>query len=82
MKRNYFRILTGLVGGGGVALLIGALALSCLYLYVEPALPSAEAMRRVELQVPLRIYARSGRLIAQIGEQRHGSCLPPFLNER
>ena len=27
-------------------------------------------MRNVELQVPLRIYTRSGDLIAQIGEQR------------
>ena len=27
-------------------------------------------MRNVELQVPLRVYTRSGELIAQIGEQR------------
>jgi penicillin-binding protein 1A len=27
-------------------------------------------MRNVELQVPLRVYTRSGKLIAQIGEQR------------
>ena len=27
-------------------------------------------MRNVEMQVPLRVYTRSGELIAQIGEQR------------
>ena len=42
----------------------------CSYAYVEPSLPSVESMRKVELQVPLRVYTRSGALIAQIGEQR------------
>ncbi len=40
------------------------------YVYLNPTLPSVEQMRNTELQVPLRIYARSGQLIAQIGEQR------------
>ncbi len=70
MKRNYFRILAALLGGGLLAIAGAALGVSCLYLYVEPGLPSADAMRKVELQVPLRVYTRSGRLIAQIGEQR------------
>jgi penicillin-binding protein 1A len=38
--------------------------------YLLPSLPSVESMRNVELQVPLRVYTRSGALIAQIGEQR------------
>jgi penicillin-binding protein 1A len=38
--------------------------------YLVPTLPSLEVMRNVELQVPLRVYTRSGQLIAQIGEQR------------
>ncbi|HET7756881.1 MAG TPA: penicillin-binding protein 1A [Steroidobacteraceae bacterium] len=49
---------------------LGAYALACSYLYLVPTLPSTEAMRNVELQVPLRVYTRSGELIAQIGEQR------------
>jgi len=44
--------------------------MACSYLYVAPSLPSVESMRKVEMQVPLRIYTRSGALIAQIGEQR------------
>jgi penicillin-binding protein 1A len=49
----------------GVATLI-----SGAYLFLQPSLPSVEAMRRIELQVPLRVYSRDGKLIAQIGEQR------------
>lgn len=70
MKRNYIRPLA--VAFTSVILLtIGAIyAVVCSYVYMEPSLPSAEKMRGVELQVPLRVYTRSGRLIAQIGEQR------------
>ncbi|HVP33091.1 MAG TPA: penicillin-binding protein 1A [Steroidobacteraceae bacterium] len=48
----------------------GAYALACSYVYLVPTLPSTEAMRNAELQVPLRVFTRSGELIAQIGEQR------------
>ncbi len=50
--------------------LLGVLGLSCSYVYLEPSLPSVESMRNVELQVPLRVYTRSGDLIAQIGAER------------
>src|SRR5262245_14057021 len=50
--------------------LFGAYALACSFVYIEPSLPTVEAMRKVEFQVPLRVYTASGDLIAQIGEQR------------
>ena len=50
--------------------LLGAYALACSYVYLAPSLPPLDAMRNVELQVPLRVYTRGGELIAQIGEQR------------
>jgi penicillin-binding protein 1A len=50
--------------------LIAVLAVAGTYVYLLPSLPTAEAMRNSDLQVPLRVYARSGQLIAQIGEQR------------
>ena len=50
--------------------LLGAYALAASYIYLAPDLPSAESMRKVELQIPLRVYTRSGALMAQIGEQR------------
>lgn len=64
------RILGFLAGGSILLLSLAAYALACSYVYVVPSLPSVEAMRKVDMQVPLRIYTRSGALIAQIGEQR------------
>ena len=53
----------------GVTLAV-AYAIICSYVYLEPTLPSVSAMKNNELAVPLRVYTRSGDLIAQIGEQR------------
>jgi penicillin-binding protein 1A len=55
--------------------LVGAIALIgfanvCAYVYLKPALPDVDSLRDVQLQVPLRVYTRDGRLIAAIGEQR------------
>jgi penicillin-binding protein 1A len=55
--------------------LVGAIALIafanvCAYVYLKPALPDVDSLRDVQLQVPLRVYTRDGKLIASIGEQR------------
>ena len=50
--------------------LLVVLAVAGVHVYLSPSLPSADAMRKVELQVPLRVYTRSGGVISQIGEQR------------
>jgi penicillin-binding protein 1A len=42
----------------------------CAYVYLRPALPDVNSLRDVQLQVPLRVYTRDGKLIAAIGEQR------------
>lgn len=70
MKQNYFRLLTSVIIGVILLTLLGGYAVACCYVYLEPSLPSVTAMKSVEFQVPLRVYSRSGRLIAQIGEQR------------
>jgi len=70
VKWNYFRFLTVIAGSVMFITLMGAYALACSYVYLVPTLPSIESMRNVEMQVPLRVYTRSGALIAQIGEQR------------
>jgi penicillin-binding protein 1A len=69
-KINAFRV-TGLVviASLGLAALI-AYALLASYIYLEPSLPTVNAMRSGSLPVPLRIFTRSGQLIAQIGEKR------------
>ena len=46
------------------------LSLSGSYLYLSPNLPSAEALRSVELQIPLRVYSAEATLIEEFGEMR------------
>jgi penicillin-binding protein 1A len=70
VKWNYFRIMTIVAGCVTLVTLLGAYALAGAYVYLLPTLPSTEAMRNAELQVPLRVFTRTGELIAQIGEQR------------
>ena len=40
------------------------------YAWVAPDLPSVEAVRSVQLQTPLRVYARDGEIIAVFGDKR------------
>ncbi|HVF16093.1 MAG TPA: transglycosylase domain-containing protein, partial [Steroidobacteraceae bacterium] len=40
------------------------------YQYLKPALPDVAAIRDIQLQVPMRVFSRDGRLIDQFGEQR------------
>ena len=64
---------------GAVLLAFGA---GAVYWHLEPKLPSAEALRDVRLQVPLRVYARDGELIAEFGEQRRTPLRRDQLPER
>ena len=70
MKRKLLPLLIAAAGGVILLTLLGAIGLAGCYIYIEPSLPSVDAMRNVEMQVPLRVYTRDGDLIAQIGEQR------------
>ena len=53
------------------------------YYYVTPTLPLAEELRDVRLQIPLSIYSRDGRLMAQFGEKQRVPAkyedIPPVL---
>ena len=58
---------------GILVLLVGlaaATAVGGVYWYLAPKLPSAETLRDVRLQVPLRVYTREGDLLAEFGEKR------------
>ena len=70
VKRKYFQILGLVLASVMLVTLLAGYALACSFVYLEPSLPSTQAMRNIEMQVPLRVYPRSGGLIAQIGEQR------------
>jgi penicillin-binding protein 1A len=54
--------LVGLVIGGG--------AFGLLYISVSSKLPDVQTLRTIELQEPLYVYARDGRLIGLFGETR------------
>jgi penicillin-binding protein 1A len=56
-------VLTGII-------VLALFANVCAYTYLKPALPDVASLRDVQLQVPLRIYSRDGKLIAAIGDQR------------
>ncbi|MAL04033.1 MAG: peptidase, partial [Arenimonas sp.] len=53
----------------GLAVL-GLASLAILYWLIAPRLPDVQELRNVQLQVPLSIYTRDGRLISVIGETR------------
>ena len=53
-----------------LAVLAAAIGAGGAYWYLEPKLPSAETLRDVRLQVPLRVYTRDDQLMAEFGEKR------------
>jgi penicillin-binding protein 1A len=64
-KITKFALTLGLLGA-----LAAAVALGVAYYYLEPELPDIDNLREVRLQVPLKVYSRDNRLIAEFGEQR------------
>jgi penicillin-binding protein 1A len=50
--------------------LLGAIALGVLYFLIAPKLPDVETLRSVELQEPMYVYSRDGKLMALFGETR------------
>ena len=59
----------GLLAFAGVSVL-GLLALGTLYFLISAKLPDVQSLRHVELQEPMYVYARDGRLMALFGETR------------
>ena len=65
LKIFKFGLILGIVGA-----FVGAAALAAAYYYLEPDLPDIDNLREVRLQVPLKVYSRDGKLIAEFGEKR------------
>ncbi len=78
-----FRILRFILASGFAALTAGLIIAAAAYLYITPQLPPIERLKEVQLQVPLRVYASDGELIAEFGEQRrapvHFADLPQAI---
>jgi len=68
--RKSLRVLSYLCAALLICALLGAAGLGVGYLILAPQLPSAEVLREVQLQVPLRVYTRDGALMAEFGEKK------------
>ncbi len=64
------RKFLSIVGGLAAILLSITAVFVGAYYYVEPSLPEAAELSQIEIQIPLTVYSRDGRLIAQFGEQK------------
>ncbi|MCF6354664.1 MAG: penicillin-binding protein 1A [Candidatus Polarisedimenticolaceae bacterium] len=69
MKRLIGLIKIGIVLGC-LGAVVSVASIAAAYYYLEPELPSVKHLRDVRLQVPLRIFSRDHRLIAEFGEKR------------
>ncbi|MCW8982564.1 MAG: penicillin-binding protein 1A [Gammaproteobacteria bacterium] len=49
---------------------LGIFTLVAGYLYLEPKLPSIDLLKDIQLQEPMRIYARDGELISEFGDMK------------
>nr|WP_220488473.1 penicillin-binding protein 1A [Aliivibrio sp. SR45-2] len=68
-----------------VCIIIGVTTIFGFYQYVKPELPDVATLKDVQLQTPMQVYSRDGKLIAQFGEKRRIPLkledMPPHLLE-
>ena len=70
MKPVFKKLVTILAASFLTLVLLGTLGLLAAYIYITPQLPEIDTLKDVQLQVPLRVYARDGELIAEFGEMK------------
>jgi penicillin-binding protein 1A len=71
MGRNVMtRILGALLVTAWSVLVLVCMGFAGAYQYLAPEIPDAASLRDIKSQLPLRVYTRDGKLLAQIGEQR------------
>jgi penicillin-binding protein 1A len=75
-------LLTILASGTALAVVLVGVLIGGYY-YVVPSLPHAAELREIEIQTPLQIYSRDGRLLAEFGEMKRTPVayadVPPLL---
>ena len=64
------RVLGALLAAVLSVLVLVGMGFAGAHQYLAAEIPQAATLRDVRTQLPLRVYSRDGRLIAQIGEQR------------
>ncbi len=82
MKRRY-RWLRRLGLLALVSILLAAIVVYAVYRHYLPQLPDVAVLRDVRFQVPLKVYSRDGKLLANFGEARRFPAriedVPPVL---
>ncbi|WP_375751685.1 penicillin-binding protein 1A [Vibrio sp. HN007] len=53
-----------------VCIVLGVGTIVGFYYYVKPELPDVATLKDVQLQTPMQVYSRDGKLISQFGEKR------------
>ncbi|MDR9825465.1 PBP1A family penicillin-binding protein [Vibrio sp. FNV 38] len=53
-----------------VCMILGVSAIFAMYFYVEKDLPNVDELRHVELETPMQVFSKDGKLIAQFGEKK------------
>ncbi len=72
------KVFRWLLGAFLTAAILCVVAVGAAYLIISPKLPGVESLRDVQLQVPLRVFSRDGKLIGLFGEMRR---IPVTLGE-
>ena len=67
---RFRRLFRWLLLFAALAFVLGVLAAGTLYYIVSSRLPEVHTLRDLELQEPMYVYARDGRLMALFGEMR------------
>lgn len=68
--RFVIKLLQILLGSLFALMTLGALVLFGLYSHYYPQLPDEKELGKIEIQVPLRIYTRDNKLVAEYGVRR------------
>lgn len=68
--RFIYKFLQLAFGAFFALLTVAVLGLFALYAYYSPQLPDEAELRKIDIQVPLRIYTRDSELVAEYGERR------------
>lgn len=76
--RIFFRLARYALYAGLSGVLLACLGLGIAYWLISPRLPSAEILRDVHLQVPLKVFSADGKLMATFGETRR---IPIHMSE-
>ena len=72
MIGRLFKLIFGL---GLLAFIAVAIAGVMIYKRLEPNLPDIDALADVELHLPLQVFTRDGKLLAEFGEKRREQLL-------